>query len=306
MKEVLSVDFWALLLVAVLGEVGFGQEIPYDYRVINQAGLQDINKRGDLLATEIDQGNLGVVIGRLSDRFRCHDTFDDTVPRRINNRGDIAGSCLTEAHNKVVGFIRTRKGAFSFIDVPGSDSTIVHALSDQDETCGQYYNPLDPNASAFIRFHGFCHNKQGVIRTIDVPLANSVTVIVGTNRRGKKIGNYFTYNPVTNETGQWHCFEVDNGIFTSLERPGALWSYCTDLTNDDTVLYEDNQDVFILDDGVYYKISDPTPDAGWTLIQVDVNGFNDDLEIVGSFIQRQTCLGIFCPVQVKNFVATPR
>lgn len=301
---------WVFVIVVSAYGLAFGQEIPYTYRIVNRPSLVDIDIHGDLLARVGLSGNVaGLLVGRkakmLPVEFRCGNLNDETEARRINNHSSVAGSCEAGLlNNKSVGFVRDKKGGITFVDVPNSTQTELYAIGDNDETCGLYYTAFDPGQSGFTRIHGFCHSK--VYRTIDVPVANSVTVMTGTSRSGKKLGNYFVYDPATNETGPWHCFEYDNGIFTSLERPGAAWSYCSDMTNHDVVLYEDDKDVFVLDDGIYFTISQPTPDPGWTLQgQVDVEGFNDALEIVGRFTQGQSCIELFCPRQVKNFVATP-
>jgi hypothetical protein len=178
-----------------------------------------------------------------------------------------------------------------------------------EHACGQFYLPQPPNASGFALVHGFC-KINGSYRTIDVAMPFSVTIIItGINNRRKKAGNFFTYDPLTNETSQWGAFIEDNGNFTALSAPGATFTYAIDINNHDDVLLDSTLGNYILSAGIYFKIPNPPADPGMTVLGLDVNGFNDELESAGTYLQRQAgrvpSEMFICPLTVRNFVATP-
>jgi len=309
------IGFSILVSLSFLLGPAFAQEIAYTYKIIDQPGAaQDLNVHGDVVLTNYPYPG-GTILTKKNRRmnathFQCWDTiFDATQIKKIDNQGNVVGNCQIDGtqHGRQVGFIRDKRGVVAFLDVPGADITEGYAVSDE-RACGQFYTPSIPNASGFARVHGFCKSTNGAYQTLDVPMPFTVTVITGLNSR-KKVGNFFVYDSVTNETSQWGAFIEDNGTFTALSVPGATFTYVLDINGHDDVLLDSSKGNYILSDGIYFKIGNPPADPGFTVTDLQVNGFNDELELAGTYLQRQTgCGGEFiinCPMIFRSFVATP-
>jgi len=304
-------------------------KLPYKFKVVDIRGLQDINNKADLVADLLEPDGGGVVFTQKQKlhgtQFGCNAAFDFTSPVRINNHGDIVGSCETapgDPSNKLVGFIRDKNGHFTFLDVPGADGTEAFGINDRGAVVGQYFIPLISGASGFARFHGFLWRK-GKFETIDIPLDNSVTILLGINKKQQIIGAYFTYEPVPNEVSEWHGFVYDNGNFTPLNFPGSAWAYPLDINNEGQVLGVYDTSVggfqggpsepegghFIFDDDKFFKVGLPPVPAGSELAFFDVNGMNDEGQLVGFYTTRELCGDpepFACNITTQGFIATPR
>jgi hypothetical protein len=309
--------FCLMLFSALLanGPVAYSQEIKFTYTEVKQSGVaQDVNAHGDVVLTNYPNPG-GTILLRKNKmapvKFQCWNTiYDATQPKKIDNQGNVVGNCQIDGtqHARQVGFVRDKKGQVTFLDVPGADITEGYTVSN-DRSCGQYFRPFtNPNESGYARMHGFCKSVDGTYRTMDVPTPNTVTVITGINSR-KRVGSYFSFDPATNDVSQWGAFLEDNGNFSPLKVPGAAWTYALDLNKFDDILLDSSLGNYILSDGVYYKPGNPPPDPGMTVISLDVNGMNDELELTGTYTQIKTgCVGTLispCIATVKNFVATP-
>ena len=139
--------------------------------------------------------------GTRSDRL-SYETTD------INNRGQIVGFYNDEQGNTTTGFLRTRKGRFVDINVPGSRVTAPFRVNDRGQIVGIF-------ADAAGAVHGF-HWDDGVYETIDVPGATG-TLVVGVNNRGQMVGSY------RDAAGASHGFlrDRDGSVTTLPEAPGA-------------------------------------------------------------------------------------
>jgi uncharacterized membrane protein len=126
----------------------------------------------------------------------------------INNRGEIVGFYNDDQGVTTTGFLRTRRGRFVDIDVPGSVVSGPLKINDRRQIVGVY-------ADAEGRVHGFRWD-EGEFTTIDVTGA-AATVVFGINNRGQTVGSYI------DAQGAYHGFVRDrNGAVTTLpEAPGA-------------------------------------------------------------------------------------
>ena len=126
----------------------------------------------------------------------------------INNRGEITGFYNDEQGNTTTGFLRTRKGRFVDINVPGSQLTAAFKVNDRRQVVGSYFDAAGAS-------HGFLWN-DGDYETIDVPGATA-TGALGINNRGQIVGYYIDVG------GRPHGFLRDRrGVVTTLpEPPGA-------------------------------------------------------------------------------------
>ena len=95
--------------------------------------------------------------GTRSDRL-SYETVD------INNRGQIVGFDNDDEGNTTTGFLRTTRGRFVDINVPGSQVTAPFRVNDRHQVVGLY---VDAGGAA----HGF-RRDDGGYETNDVPGAN--------------------------------------------------------------------------------------------------------------------------------------
>jgi uncharacterized membrane protein len=132
--------------------------------------------------------------------------FDEYVD--INNRGEIVGFYDDDHGFTTTGFLRTKKGRFVDIRVPGSLVTGPLKVNDRGQIVGIY---LDAEGVV----HGFLRD-DGEFETIDVRGA-AATVVLGINDRGQTVGSYIDAD------GSYHGFLRDrHGAVTTLpEVPGA-------------------------------------------------------------------------------------
>ena len=143
--------------------------------------------------------------------------FDEFVD--INNRGQIVGFYNDDQRVTTTGFLRTRRGRFVDIDVPGSQVTGPLKINDRGQVVGIYVDgDAEPNADGTTPagvLHGFVR-EDGDYETIDVPGA-AATFPTGINNRGQMVGSYI------DAEGAYHGFVRDRrgAVATLPEAPGV-------------------------------------------------------------------------------------
>ena len=162
-----------------------------------QAGTATIgiNDRGEILGAyeDAERGGHHFVLGRRG-RFEPIDDppggsdFDEYVD--INNRGELVGFYNDSQGATTTGFMRTKKGRFTSIEVPGSQVTGPLKINDRRQVVGIYVDETT--------VHGFLWD-DGDFTTIDVPGA-AATVVLGVNNRGQMVGSYI------DSAGGYHGF----------------------------------------------------------------------------------------------------
>ena len=172
-----------------------------------------INDRGDVLGAY--EGRDRVIrhfvrdrkgrFARLEDPPRGSD-FDEYID--INNRGEMVGFYNDDQGATTTGFLRTRKGRFVDIVVPGSVVTGPLKINDRRQVVGIY-------ADRGGAVHGFLWD-DGRFRTIDVPRASN-TLLLAINNRGQTAGSYI------DERGAYHGFvrERNGRVRTLPDAPGT-------------------------------------------------------------------------------------
>jgi uncharacterized membrane protein len=179
-------------------------------------GIAGINDHGDMVGVYEDRnrvvrhfirnrrGRYTIIAdppGTRSDRL-SYETVD------INNRRQIVGFYNDDEGNTTNGFLRTRRGRFLDIDVPGSKVTAPFRVNDQCQVVGIY-------ADAAGTTHGFLWDR-GRYETIDVPGAASTAVFAINNSR-QMVGSY------RDAAGAFHAFlrKRDGSVITLPDAPGA-------------------------------------------------------------------------------------
>ena len=179
------------------------------------------------------------------------------------------------------GFLRDRKGVFTTIDHPDSPlGTAALDINNRGQIVGTY-------ADAEETTHGFLLDK-GVFTAIDFPGA-SFTEAVGINGRGQIVGFYLdaegTIHGFLRDRGRGA--RRDEGVFTTIELPGALATSADDINNRGQIV------------GTYSEVSNTRPldapraylldDGAFTLIDAfgaentQIGRINDRGEFVGAY-----------------------
>jgi uncharacterized membrane protein len=179
-------------------------------------GTLGVNDRGEILG--VYESRDRVVRHFVRDRKGRFAIIDDppgTTGERlsyeavdINNRGEIVGFYNDEQGATTTGFLRSGKGRFADVAVPGSLVTGPLRINDRRQVVGLY---VDVDGAV----HGFLRD-DGHVETIDVPGATA-TVVLGINNHGQMVGSYIDAD------GAYRGFlrERRGDITTLAEAPGA-------------------------------------------------------------------------------------
>ena len=145
-----------------------------------------INDRGEILGAY--EGRDRVIRHFVRDRKGRFDRLEDPPGGSgideyvdINNRGETVGFYNDDQGATTTGFLRTKRGRFIDIVVPGSVVTGPLKINDRRQVVGIY---VDEAGSV----HGFLWD-DGEFSTIDVPRATG-TAVLGINNRGQMVGSY--------------------------------------------------------------------------------------------------------------------
>jgi hypothetical protein len=150
--------------------------------------INAINSAGEYIGLRSNQ--FGYFDGFLQQPNEVNPTFFDipnafdTGPEAINNKGQIAGSCLilNNGSGHSHGFVRDVDGTITLVDVPGATDTGIAGIDSKGEVVGYY---VDSGGNA----HGFVQKASGTTTTIDVP-GSTDTSVVAINPSGEIVGMF--------------------------------------------------------------------------------------------------------------------
>ena len=284
----------------------FAESIPYEFTKVDifvpGSSLrwfpEDINDEGAIL-TNVRINNLAEAViakpvGNGNTKFKTSTfsctAFAGTLASSINDKGQIVGYCadVPSGPGRLSGFVRGLNGDHILLDFPGADHTLAFGINGGNQVVGHYYNPLIPGRSGLSRIHGFLWDGEKY-STIDFPRANTYTMLWSISRSGQILGEYYTFDPATNETLAHNWFVYDNGNFImdfpeSLEYIGGPATYLADMNDNGQIVGQrwnagpDWNGVFLYEGGTVYDIEFP---AGWLV--TDVRGMNNKGQFVGMY-----------------------
>jgi uncharacterized membrane protein len=299
-------------LISFTCSTAFAQSTPYTFVTIDitvpdrpgqVAFPEDISDAGEIVTSILSPAyGIEAVIAEPLKRkrptftttlFQCAVApFADTEAVAINRSGKVTGTCVTEPNGSTVhGFVRDRSGNHTLLDYPGADHTLPLGISSQGQVVGVYYSPLEPGRSGLFRIHGFKWS-DGSFETIDFPVANAYTLLKSINERGRIVGEYYRFDPTTNETLEHNWFVYQDGQF-SLEFPPSLeWNggpalFLADINDSGQVLVmrhnsgPDWNGIFVVEDGAWDRVTFP-PDFAY----MDVRGMNNKGQFVGMYLKQ--------------------
>ena len=261
--------------------------------------LEDINNNNTIL-TNAKIGNLSkAVIAKTRSNppravkvevFGCNNV-GSTMATSINNQGLIVGSCsdIKQTIEKGSGFVRAPNGKHILLNIPGADHTLATGLNDLNQVVGYYYTPYIQGKSGLSRIHGFLWRNNRFYK-IDFPLPNTYTRLWSINRQGKILGDYVTFDPITNETlvHRWFIYEQGNFILDfpeNLEYMGGPTITLTDINNAGQIVVQrwnygpEIDGVSIYKNGVFTPVRAFPPEWLFTTVR----GVNDEGGFVGTY-----------------------
>lgn len=144
----------------------------------------------------------------------------------INNRGDIIGQYFGAGTSQA--FLLSHGRILSFIDVPGSEGTIVQGLNSKGDIVGGYWTATEGG-----RDHGFVRSRAGHFTTIDVPGGRS-TILTGINDQGLAVGYYVEVLANTDE--RVHGVVLSSDGFQIVDNPFAFHTFLTGITNSGAIV----------------------------------------------------------------------
>ena len=145
-------------------------------------------------------------------------TGNQTLPQKINERGDIVGVFI-DSNGVTRGFVRFSDGSFSAPIVEPNDTvgfTEGRGINNSRTVCGDY-------AGSDGNVHGF-FLSGGTFTEYDVPSAVS-TDVLGINDAGDFTGDFSDSN------GIFHAYINVGGTITSFSVPGAIATLAYEINN---------------------------------------------------------------------------
>jgi uncharacterized membrane protein len=216
------------------------------------------------------------------------DAVQQTFVGGINDRGEIVGKYPT-ADNVYHGFLRSRSGRYSRIDVPGAMGTYATKINDRGQIVGMY-NLVNPRVGA-PGTKGFLL-ERGRFTTIDVP-GSVYTQAYGINDHGVVVGEYLDGG------GRYHGYRWERGRFTTIDVPGSVATSVTDINDHGDIVGLHAEDLdggshgFVRSRGVVTSFD--APGARFTIAW----GINDRRQVVGVGMLDSDLTG------ARGFLATP-
>jgi uncharacterized membrane protein len=133
----------------------------------------------------------------------------------INDRGQLFGNwCDNPSFLNNHGWVYEH-GLYTFFDAPGASpdnyGTLVFAANNRGDVVGSFWDSQG-GRHGFIRY-----GQSGRVETIDAPDGvPGGTSVYGINDQGTIVGRY------TDAGGSLHGFIRNNGVYTTLDAPGAV------------------------------------------------------------------------------------
>jgi hypothetical protein len=181
------------------------------------------NNRGEFVGTYTDDA--GTLHGFRRDRKGRFTTIDPpgslaTFATGITDHGQIVGY-YGVAEGKARTFLRDRGGDITTVEIPGAVTTAPFDINNRGQVVGLYAD-TEPDAGGSLppnSIHGFVWTR-GSVRKIDVRGAIG-TAAFDINDRGEVVGIYA--DPKEGDPkGTTHGFRLRNGVFTTIDPPGAV------------------------------------------------------------------------------------
>jgi uncharacterized membrane protein len=212
----------------------------------------------------------------------------------INDDGAIVGSFAGDFFRPSHGFVQ-KDGVFTLIEFPGASETVPFGINNSGDIVGSYVSDKQ---------NGFLfQNNEAAFSAVDLPFSTGVVLTRpnALNNRGQIAGEYVDHP----ESSQQHGFLDDNGMFTSIDIPGANVTSATGINDNGDIVgfYEDRDGLhgFILHGNEFAPIDVPFQSARDTSAQ----GINSRGQIVGIYTDDAGVHGYVFSDGVFNAIDVP-
>jgi probable HAF family extracellular repeat protein len=219
----------------------------------------------------------------------------------INNRGQTTGAYLRSLDPfDPGGFLRSRNGRYTRIDVAPGPSTLLLGIDDRGTTVGLSGDAVTGQARSFVR------RANGEVTTIEVPGAQS-TGLFDVNNRGAVVGTYVDAGGVN------QAFVLQQGKLTTIVHPdspadpAASQTIATDLNDRGQVVgcYVDAKGTyhgFRYDQGRFTRIDPPGGADVPNYATTCPFGINNRGQVVGQYVDAAGVLHGYLWEQGRGFV----
>lgn len=133
------------------------------------------------------------------------------APAGLNAKGTIVGTAMTDDLSASFGFMLTKQGKMTELNVPGTFGTQPMGINDSGVVVGAVFSEDGLT-------QGFVWDSRGP-RQFAVPGVH-YTELVGINESGTIVGNYYYYGEPEADFGM---FTLQGSKYTQLKTPGYLW-----------------------------------------------------------------------------------
>jgi probable HAF family extracellular repeat protein len=233
-------------------------------------------------------------------RYRPLDTVDSlyTAHIAINNRSQTAGS-YWRSDLDPGGFVRSRRGDYTRVDVAPGPSTLLFDLNDRGAILGWSGDAVTGQARAFLR------RPNGDVTAIEVPGAQ-LTAPMGVNNRGAVVGGY------NDAAGVLQAFVLQRGTVTTIvhpdspTNPAASQTVATDINDQGQVVgcYADANGTyhgFRYDKGRFTRIDPPGGADVPRFATTCPFGINNRGQVVGQYVDAAGVLHGYLWEQGRGF-----
>jgi len=187
-----------------------------------------------------------------------------TYARGLNSNGAMVG-LYQPPGGFYHGYLQVGK-TYKTIEPPGVLASYLQGINDKGVAVGGYCDTASCNGGSSQ--HGYLH-RNGRYTKFDYPATGSTTTPQGINNLGQIVGGYcLTGFSCSGGPGpSLHAFLLQNGIFTTLDFPGALGTQANAINDSGSVVgfYEDSSTMthaYICQNGSFTRLD--FPNSQWT------------------------------------------
>jgi hypothetical protein len=231
------------------------QKLPIDDSLGEPSGINDVGAIVGSVFSRADGTTHGFLFFKGKTTLFRFPGSEFSTASSINNHAQIVGSLAFPDAVNLAGYV-VRDGKFHLIVVPHSVSTVAVDINDKGDIVGNV-TTNDGVAKGFLLHNGTFHLFR-------FPGA-AETNVTGINRDGTIIGNYLATLPFDARTEAvnppTHGFMVKNGVFTTLDFPGAQNTFPTRINNEGEIIgFFEGPDLahgFSFQGGKFKALNDP-------------------------------------------------
>jgi probable HAF family extracellular repeat protein len=165
------------------------------------------------------------------------------LPLGISSQGIVGYVCCQSdgiGDADLIAFVQQRAKfdpSFALLGLPLAGSSFATGVNSSGTVVGGFCTPQDGCGESTSAEHGFSTDLTGQgLQQIDFPGTNIATVAAGINDDGVIVGSYCPGFAACSAPGSKHGFEDNNGVFTTIDYPGARFTSLYGINNSDEIV----------------------------------------------------------------------